>query len=151
MSTILALVLLQAAPISDRPSVPPLTVPRVSVQVDGKPTTLDSQLRKATPDSITVDYSSTRKVVTAVLEDGTDGVIPMSVPGIAYDQPLAYRDRTSGEVRIMPALTEHREPVVVPVQANARGAYVVLAQPRNEAERLVGVCDRAGPAIRKER
>lgn len=151
MNTLIALALLQAASVPAKAELPPMTVPKVSVRIDGEQKTLDSKVRSAGKDILLVDYSKSRTVVPAVLHDGTDGVVPMTVPGISYDQPLAYRDHRTGEIHVVPGVTEHREPVVVAKEASARDSYVVFAQPRNEAERLVGVCDGKGGSAAKRK
>lgn len=125
-------------------ALPAMTVPQVSVDLCGRATHLEAEVTGVSSDEITARYSRPAPVVRATLEDGTGGVVPMTVPGISYDQPLALRNEATGEIVVFDDIVQHRRPIVVPDvprdgAASARAQYGV-GIPRTPAEARVGVC-----------
>lgn len=138
MNTLIAVAMLHAAPAA---AIPPMTIPRVTVEEHGQNKPMDSQIRTIAPDKIEIEYRKSRGEVPITMIDGTNGVIPMTMPKVSYDQPLVLKDVITGQITKIPGVVEHREPVVVRSKDTAHHAYIVFAEPQTEAEARAGICN----------
>lgn len=125
-------------------ALPTMTVPQVSVEQCGERKHLQADVVAVAPDELQIDYRRPARVVRATLDDGTGGVVPMTVPGLSYDQTFALKNERTGEVIEFKDIVEHRTPVVVADTprdgtASARAQYGV-GLPRTPAEARAGVC-----------
>jgi hypothetical protein len=130
MNTLIAIVMLltasQAAPVREIP----MTVPAMTAEVDGRVMKFDSTARVLGDELMHVEYHAPITTVPVVLEDGTNGAIPMTVPSVTYDQALVVRNVRTGEVHTVPGVIQHRAPVMVVRSASARDSYVVGTAPK---------------------
>jgi len=116
------------------------TVPSVSMDVQGRRTTLDSRVLSDEDNRIVVAYSEPKDTIQMTVHDGTDGVLQTTIPTISFDQPLAIRNDRTGLVTVYPTVVMHRTPtVVVKGQDSARSQFEI-GRPRSAAEAAVGVC-----------
>lgn len=125
-------------------ALPAMTIPQVSVDQCGRKTHLAPDVTGIAPGEIRVDYKRPAQVVVATLDDGTDGVVPMTVPGLSYDQTLALRNERTGEIIEFKDVVERKTPVVVVDSprdgtASARAQYGVGVA-GTAAETRAGVC-----------
>jgi hypothetical protein len=122
--------LVQAATAVASPVLSPPTVPTVAITIDGRTSTLPSRVLSRDADSVTVGYGRPVAAIPMIAADGTGGVLPMTVPTIAYDQPFALRNARTGEITTYPGIVERRTPTVVVVKsASAVDAYQVDEAP----------------------
>jgi hypothetical protein len=125
-------------------ALPAMTVPQVSVDLCGEKTHLQPDVTGVAPGELRVDYRRPAQVVLATLDDGTDGVVPMTLPGLSYDQTFALKNERTGEIVEFKDVVERRTPVVVADAprdgtASARAQYGI-GVPRTPAEARFGVC-----------
>lgn len=121
-------------------AVPALSVPGVSVDIEGRQTQLDPSIVSHDDKGIVVAYGEPKDTIPMTVHDGTNGVLDTSVPTISFDQPMALRDSRTGLVTVYPDVIMHRTPtVVVKGSDTARSAYEI-GKPKTPAEAAVGVC-----------
>lgn len=117
-----------------------LSVPGVSVDIDGRRTQLEPKVVTDDGKGILVAYGEPHDTVPMTVHDGTDGLLETTVPTISFDQPMAMRDSRTGLVTVYPDVLMHRTPtVIVKGSDTARSAYEIV-KPTTPAEAAVGVC-----------
>lgn len=131
MLTALLTALLQVATVQ--------SVPSISMDVDGRSTTLDSRVVSDSKSSILVVYSKPLNTIPMTVVDGTDGVLDTTIPTISFDQPLAVRNERTGLITVYPTVVMHRTPTVVVKGADSAGsAYRIVPNESDGAEVAAG-------------
>ena len=117
----------------------PLSVPVITVDRCGEQINLEGEVTTLGPDGLIAKYNRPAPDVLVVIDDRTTSALAVSVPTIAYDQPLALLNARTGLVTEYPEIVQHHRPdsVVADVQngaitSTATDAYIV-----SESEPLV--------------
>ena len=102
----------------------PLTVPALTVDKCGAPIRLEAEVTEISPDTVVAEYEYPAASLPVILDDRTSSAMAVSVPTVAYDQPLVLRNIRTGQIVEYPEIVEHRRPESVVTEIRTDSGFI---------------------------
>lgn len=99
----------------------PLAVPAITVDKCGAPVRLEAEVSEISPDTVVAQYKRPADTLPVIVDDRTASAMAVSVPTVAYDQPLVVRNIRTGQIVEYPEVVERRQPASVVTEIRTDG------------------------------
>lgn len=105
----------------------PLSVPAITVDKCGAPVRLEAEVTELGSETVVAQYEHPAASVPVIVDDRTASAMAVSVPTVAYDQPLVLRNVRTGAIIEYPEVVQHRRPESVVTEIRTDQSFISTA------------------------